>query len=31
MQWALQLCGTAAEVGRRFGIDQKTIKKYRSG
>jgi DNA-binding NtrC family response regulator len=29
LQWALEHCGTAAEVGRRFGLDQKTIKKYR--
>jgi len=28
---ALERFGTAAEVGRRFGIDQKTIKKYRRG
>jgi DNA-binding NtrC family response regulator len=27
---AIELSGTAAEVGRRFGIDQKTIKKYRT-
>ncbi|HEY1754326.1 MAG TPA: sigma 54-interacting transcriptional regulator [Bryobacteraceae bacterium] len=27
---ALERCGTAAEVGRRYGIDQKTIRKYRS-
>jgi len=29
MDWALQRCGTAAEVGRRFRVDQKTIKRYR--
>jgi transcriptional regulator with GAF, ATPase, and Fis domain len=30
MRWALRSCSTAAEVGRRFGVDQKTIKKYRN-
>jgi transcriptional regulator with PAS, ATPase and Fis domain len=30
VRWALQRCGSAAEVGRRFKVDQKTIKRYRS-
>lgn len=29
IQQALEQCGSAAEVGRRFDVDQKTIKKYR--
>jgi DNA-binding NtrC family response regulator len=29
MEWALRRCGTAAEVGHRFRVDQKTIRKYR--
>ncbi len=29
IKWASQQCPTAAELGRRFRVDQRTIKKYR--